>query len=212
MYRDAHQIQLTQIRIWQQNLNNSHIALHSLLNNNIADDWDIIALQEPPVDKLGNTKANFRWRVVYPTHKPAKGEKSRAVFFVSTRVSTNCWEQVEFPSADVVVLRVKTTDRLCTIVNVYNDCTHDCTLEELGRFLAVNIARLRPEEQDHMMWLGDFNRHHPFWDEERNDHLFMTATLASSQKILDLLADYSMTQTLPKDTPTLQASSTGNWT
>jgi len=61
MYRDAHQIQLTQIRIWQQNLNNSHIALHSLINNNIADDWDIIALQEPPVDKLGNTKANFRW-------------------------------------------------------------------------------------------------------------------------------------------------------
>jgi len=63
-----------------------------------------------------------------------------------------------------------------------------------------------------MMWLGDFNRHHPFWDEERNDHLFMMAALVSSQKILDLLADYSMTQTLPKDTPTLQASSTGNWT
>jgi len=50
------------------------------------------------------------------------------------------------------------------------------------------------------------------WDEEQNNHFFTTATLASSQKILDLLADYSMTQTLPKDTPTLQASSTGNWT
>jgi len=212
MYRDAPQAQLTQIRIWQQNLNTSHIALHSLTNDRIADNWDVVALQEPPIDKLGNTKANFRWRVVYPTHKLAKGEKPRAVFFVNTKISTNCWEQVDFPSADVVILRIRTANGMCTIANIYNDCTHDRTLEELSRFLVTGIAKLCPEERDHMVWLGDFNRHHPLWDEERNNHLFTTAALALSQKILDLLADYGMTQTLPKDTPTLQASSTGNWT
>ncbi|KIK25331.1 hypothetical protein PISMIDRAFT_96972 [Pisolithus microcarpus 441] len=44
--------------IWQQNLNNSSIALFSLINSTLADNWDIIALQEPPIDAVGNTKAN----------------------------------------------------------------------------------------------------------------------------------------------------------
>ena len=50
------------------------------------------------------------------------------------------------------------------------------------------------------------------WDKERNSHLFTAAALDTSQKLLDLLADFSMVQTLPKDMPTLQSSSTGNWT
>jgi len=112
----------------------------------------------------------------------------------------------------VVIVRTKTSLGACTVVNVYNDCKHDRTLEEIERFLAANISKLRPEERDHMIWLGDFNRHHPLWDEERNNHLFTTTALSSSQKILTLLADYGMTQALPKDIPTLQSSSTGNWT
>jgi len=102
----------------------------------------------------------------------------------------------------VVVLRINTAEGTCTIANIYNDCTHNRTLEELERFLAW----------DHMVWLGDFNHHHPLWDEEQNSHLFTATALALSQKVLDLLADYGMTQTLPKDLPTLQLSSTGNWT
>ncbi|KAI5993273.1 hypothetical protein EDD15DRAFT_2106880, partial [Pisolithus albus] len=81
--------------------------------------WDIVALQEPPIDAVGNTKANSRWRVVYPTHKLAKGEKTRAVTFINSRISTNSWEQVNFPSADVVVTRFRTSAGLCTLFNVY---------------------------------------------------------------------------------------------
>ena len=212
MSDNAQHAQLEQLKIWQQNLNTSHIALHSLLNNKIADDWDIIALQEPPVDRLSNTKANHCWCMVYPTHKLAKGVKPRTVTLINSKISTNCWEQIDFPSANVVIVRTRTTEGMCTIINVYNDCKHDRTLEELERFLAANIRRLHPEEHDHMIWLGNFNRHHPLWDEECNNHLFMTAALNSSQKILTLLADYGMAQVLPKDILTLQSSSTGNWT
>ena len=55
---------------------------------------------------------------------------------------------------------------LCTVINVYNDNNHDDTIEELEQYLATNIAVLCPTEEDHMMWLGDFNRHHPLWDED----------------------------------------------
>ncbi|KAI6011382.1 hypothetical protein BKA83DRAFT_4033127, partial [Pisolithus microcarpus] len=81
--------------------------------------WDIVALQEPPIDALGNTKANNHWRVVYPTHKLARGEKPRAVIFVNTRITTNSWEQVDFPSADVVIVKIRVSGGTCAVINMY---------------------------------------------------------------------------------------------
>ena len=63
-----------------------------------------------------------------------------------------------------------------------------------------------------MLWCGDFNRHHPLWDEERNTHLFTTAALTAAHKLIEIVADHDMVMTLPKDLPTLQAMATGNWT
>ncbi|KAG2035452.1 hypothetical protein BDR03DRAFT_1062080 [Suillus americanus] len=60
-----------------------------------------------------------------------------------------------------------------------------------------------------MIWLGDFNHHHPLWEEERNEHLI---DYNAAQPLMDLLADYGMNQPLPKGIPTLQSSSSGNWT
>ena len=63
-----------------------------------------------------------------------------------------------------------------------------------------------------MIWLGDFNRHHPLWDEERNVHLFTTANLDAAQPLLNLLATYGMKMALPKGIPTLEAMNTKNYT
>ena len=201
------------LRIWQQNLNNSLVAQHSLINGPIATQWDVLALQEPAIDRsTGLTKANFHWRVVYPTHKFMQGSRPRGVTLVNSKLSTNSWKQIPFPSRDVVITQFIGTQGTCTLFNIYNDGTHDRTIEELERFIATNIREVRPTVNDHMIWLGDFNRHHPLWDEERNGHLFTNSALESAQKLISLLADYGMTQSLPKDIPTLQSSSSGNWT
>ncbi|KAJ8589707.1 hypothetical protein M405DRAFT_700139, partial [Rhizopogon salebrosus TDB-379] len=63
-----------------------------------------------------------------------------------------------------------------------------------------------------MIWLGDFNRHHPLWDEDRNTQLFTNQYLDAAQPLLDLIADYGMIMTLPKGLPTLQSTSSKNWT
>ena len=47
-----------------------------------------------------------------------------------------------------------------------------------------------------VIWLGDFNRHHPLWDEERNAHLFTKAALMAAQTLLDLISKYDMQMTL----------------
>ena len=63
-----------------------------------------------------------------------------------------------------------------------------------------------------MIWLGDFNRHHPLWEEERNLHLLTETYLNAAEPLLLLLAEYGMQQALPKDMPTLQSLATKNWT
>jgi len=68
---------------------------------------------------------------------------------------------------------------------------------------------IRPSADDHMLWMGDFNRHHPLWEELRNDHLF---NYAAAQPLIDLIVDYGMVQLLPCGIPTLQATCSGNWT
>ena len=84
-------------------------------------------------------------------------------------------------------------------------------VEEMKCFMDANKPELCPAEGDHMLWLGDFNQHHPLWDKERNNHLFTTAALEASGKLLDLVVDHGMVQVLPKDILMLQSSSTCNW-
>ena len=48
---------------------------------------------------------------------------------------------------------------------------------------------------------GDFNCHHPLWDEEHNHHLFTAAALVDSNRLLEIVADHNMEMTLPKDLP-----------
>ena len=204
--------QLNNIRIWQQNLNTSHITQLTLTNTLPPSDWDIIALQEPAINKIGNTRANTHWRVVYPTAKYTDGTRSRAVTLINSSISTNAWRQIDFPSADVVVVQLSTSQGYCTIFNIYNDCKHDNTISAIEQLMSEHIATVRPNQQDHMVWLGDFNRHHLLWDESSNSHLFTAPALAASQKLIDLLADYGLTQILPRNKPTLQSSSSKNWT
>ena len=55
------------LKIWQQNLNKSRAAHEDLIISDVLRHFDILMLQEPYIDKLGNTKATKDWRVVYPS-------------------------------------------------------------------------------------------------------------------------------------------------
>src|SRR5882724_5984818 len=65
---------------------------------------------------------------------------------------------------------------------------------------------------EQVIWLGDFNLHHPLWDEECNSHLFSRVNLEKSQVLIDALAEFDLKMVLPKDVPMLQALATGNHT
>ncbi|KIM55657.1 hypothetical protein SCLCIDRAFT_134320, partial [Scleroderma citrinum Foug A] len=132
---------LSHLHIWQQNLNTSHIAQLTLLNSPISNNWGILAIQEPALNSVNNTRASTHWRVVYPTWKFTHGNKPRAVMLVNSKISTNAWRQIDFPSADVVVIRESHGygyPPWCMVINVYNDNNHDNMVEMLEQFLDTN--------------------------------------------------------------------------
>ena len=201
------------LRIWQQNLNTSHTSQHSLINSTRSNEFDIIALQEPHINSFNNTISSRRYHVLYPsTHLIKPNPKTRAVMLISTSLDTNAWKQLPFPSPDIVIVQLSGDYGNCTLINIYNDCKNNDTLDTLGKYLDAKIHQIRPTTHDHMIWLGDFNRHHPLWEEERNAHLLTNQHLDHAQPLLELIADYGMIMALPKDTPTLEALATKNWT
>ena len=89
-----------------------------------------------------------------------------------------------------------------SLINVYNEITNNDTTNYLDLFLNANPLLVRPSASDHMLWLGNFNRHHPYWDHEEDQHLFMPNTLQAAEHLLGVVADWSMSMVLPPRIPT----------
>ena len=205
------------IRIWQQNARKSLDAqlmtLHTVWNN-----YDIICLQEPHFDHLNATRATPVWRLVTPTgwNRKDPAEKTpRVITLVHERISTNSWTQIDLDTTDAVGIKIVGEGGEISIYNIYNDCTHSQTLTKFQEHLDTreqeNPAHDQPDKVIGDIWLGDFNRHHPMWEDEANDRLFTNQNLEDAGILIDLLADHDMQMTLPQGTPTIR-NSAGNLT
>jgi hypothetical protein len=124
-------------------------------------------------------------------------------------MDTNSWKQIPFLSADVIVTQFTGPYGCCTLFNIYNDSNSQDTLTAIDSFLETNHAIIKSTNNDHILCLGDFNRHHPLWEETHNSHLF---NYPAAQPLIDIIADFRFLQLLPRGIPTLQSTSTGNWT
>jgi len=148
------------------------------------------------------TPNNFRQ--IFPENRGRDNSLVRSIIWVSKVLETKNWENIDIPNSnDITAIRLTGSYGQLTIFNIYNDCTHADNEKDLKNFL-----RGRAEEfigrNRHMIWAGDFNRHHPLWDREEDEHLFTTPATQAAEKLIDLLTEYDMGMLLPKDTPTLQ--------
>ncbi|KAG1817233.1 uncharacterized protein BJ212DRAFT_1270724 [Suillus subaureus] len=115
---------MIRLHVWQQNLNTSLTAQHSLLNGPITNKWDVIALQEPHINHMKNTISSPYFHAIYPTtHFSSPKTTSHAVTLISKSLNTNSWQQIPFPSPDVVVTQFLGPFGQCTVFNIYNNCT-----------------------------------------------------------------------------------------
>ena len=132
--------------------------------------------------------------------------------FIRKGILSSTWQQIRVESQDVVVVSINTVVGPITIFNIYNDGNHSNSLQALQDTLAADARHIGSINLDKMIWAGNFNWHRLMWDKECNSHLFTTNNLNAAQILIDLLAEFSMTMSLPKDIPTLWATHTKNLT
>lgn len=194
------------LRIWQQNTHKSKLAQQYILNTASPNEWDIIAIQEPWLDHFNNARGSSFWRVLYPSiHLQDEASRTRSILLINTNIATDAYSQLDIPNADITAVKFTNEIGSMSIFNIYNDCTHNDNIQALSLYL----SKQRPNPEDSMMWLGDFNRHHPIWETEENRHL--TSSADDIEPLLDLIRSYDMEQVLPPDTPTFETV-THNWT
>src|SRR5277367_1481624 len=198
------------LRVWQQNARKSQTAHEHILNTANPSEWDIILIQEPWIDTYGNARGNNYFRAFYPSPRtPGSNTPFRSFTLVNTNIATDDYQQINIPSHDITAIQFRNEHGHLAIFNIYNDCTHNNALDALDEYLNQDKAEAACA-RDQMAWFGDFNRHHPLWEEPRNRHLFQNNQL--TEPLLDMISKYGMNMALPEGIPTLEASTTRNWT
>jgi endonuclease/exonuclease/phosphatase family metal-dependent hydrolase/predicted RNA-binding Zn-ribbon protein involved in translation (DUF1610 family) len=208
----------SELTIWQQNLNKSQTGQHDLISSGklMKTGADIAALQEPAINFLGKTIASRDWISLYPTTHEKEQKKTRAITLVSSRLPTESWEQLEYPSGDVVALKLKGIWGQLVLFNIYNDCSHSRTITELAEFHRTNHRLLQGRGAEapnhHVIWLGDFNRHHPAWDNPEDNRLFTREAIEAAETLIKAVADQGLELALAPGTPTHVHNVTKKWT
>ena len=164
---------LQKLRIWQQNAHKSKTAQSYILNTANPNNWDIIALQELWFDSYGNTGGTQYWRVVYLANFYMEGHaRVHSVLLINTNFHTDCYSILPVMHSDMTVVRFKGDNGFLSLFNIYNEITNNDTISCLDSFFDCNAHIVQPANTDSVIWLGDFNQHHPLWEDDANKRLF----------------------------------------
>ena len=84
-------------------------------------------------------------------------------------LETRNWKIVNILGTnDLTAIQLKGNYGTLAIFNIFNDCTHSDTENALRTFLREHASEFRTDNHKHMIWAGDFNRHHPMWDRDED--------------------------------------------
>src|SRR5882724_738284 len=154
--------------------------------------------------------------MLYPKVHYTDPARTRSLMLVNKRIVTDTWSQIDLGSSDITVVQLQTEIGKVLIINMFNEGS-----QQLAIKWAITVMRQRTWAGHnghnrlhigHTIWLGDFNLHHPMWDEGRNSHLFTRENLDKSQLLIDMIAELNLQMALPKDVPMLHMLEMGNYT
>ena len=144
--------------------------------------------------------------VLYPSnHFTYDSPHTRSLLLINTNISTDAYFQLDILSSYITAIQILGLHGPMFIFNIYNDCHHNDSLTITNNYLSAHP----PTPLDTLLWLGDFNRHHPLWESPNNRHF--NSSEDSVHPLLDLLRDYDLELALPLGIPTFETSM-HNWT
>jgi hypothetical protein len=62
-----------------------------------------------------------------------------------------------------------------------------------------------------VLWVGDFNRHHPYWDDPSDTRLFTSDIMEVAERLIKVVADIGLELTLPSSILTHKHNITKLW-
>jgi hypothetical protein len=192
--------------IWQQNVNKSPSCQHDIISNKclVTKGISLITLQEPALSGGRLTISLRDWITIYPSKHTDNPTNSRSITLIRANINSESWNQLEFPSSDVTVTQITGQWGKIMIFNVYNNSESDETISLLTDYHRRNkeVLEHSPTGKAHIVWLGDFNRHHPLWDNPEDTRLFTNEATEAARKLIEAVADAGLELTLPSGTPT----------
>jgi hypothetical protein len=114
---------------------------------------------------------------------------------INTNIPTNSYDQLHLTSPDVTGIRITQGPHKILIINIYNDCNHNDSINAVCSFLSHQFPNDDIPEDTHVICAGDFNRHHAWWEEDRNSHL--TSSKTAIQPLLDTINRFDLRMALP---------------
>ncbi|PPR00222.1 hypothetical protein CVT24_004961 [Panaeolus cyanescens] len=201
----------TKLRILQINLNKSRKAQLDLVNDpDLQASWDLILIQEPNINFYNHITTARGFRQVYPNARTRNELVVRSGIWVNEKISTNTWRALEIEgTADITAVQLSGPHHSLTVFSIYNDCNNSDSERALNRFMTRNRGEILGNG-GHVLWGGDFNRHHPLWDNDEDHRLFTSQALSDAERLIQLLADWNMEMALPKGIRTLEHMRTKN--
>ena len=89
------------------------------------------------------------------------------MILVNKKIVMDAWSIIDIGSPDIIAIKLKMPTRAVLIINLYCDCSHSESINKLNHYLQEQSKCNDTEDgTTDMIWLGDFNCHHPQWDEE----------------------------------------------
>ena len=202
--------------IWQQNVNKSPTCQHDLISSAILAKWgiDLVALQEPAINNFGFTVTARDWIPIYPSTHGFNPHKTRSLLLIRCNILTDKWKQIDFPSGDVTVIQINGNRGKITIFNIYNDCNSNDMIHQLEVFNHATSTSVTGStmEEDSVIWLGDFNRHHPHWDDPADTRLFTPVATSDAEILISAIAGAGLDLALPPGIPTHVHNVSKRWT
>jgi len=143
--------------MWQQNLNQSLEGQLDLLQSLGAKNYNLAMLQELHIDFLGRTRSNLHWIVVYPKRHLANPNATCSIILVNCNLTSNNWTEIPFPMPDMTGIRLCRDFSTLHIINIYNNCEHNGSLEVVKEHMRGRTQEQVEGERERYIWLGDFN-------------------------------------------------------
>ena len=156
----------SRLHIYQCNAHRSRTTHHSILNDSLMQDFDVLMLTEPYTyaqEEQHFTLSHQKWNTFVPD--PLTNIRPRTVIYVNTRITLTSYYIVPFPSRDIMIISFHTAEHThpLTLINVYNPPETFTTLPVLTE-LITKCPQLFASDTP-FVFMGDFNLHHSLWND-----------------------------------------------